>query len=142
MSSVSTSGEIAYLDTSAYVKLVLGEPESTALREELSRWQARVSSRLLIVESLRACSRYGAAFATRALAGLSDLALLPMDDALLHAAAALQPPSLRSLDAIHLATALSIRDCVGLVFCYDERLVDAAVSAGLVVARPGPASAS
>ncbi len=129
-------GTIAYLDTSAYVKLVLGEPESAALREELSRWPARVSSRLLIVESLRACSRYGAAFAARADAGLSDLALLPMDDALLHAAARLEPSSLRSLDAIHLATALSIRDRVGVVFCYDARLADAAECAGLVVARP------
>ena len=92
---------------------------------------------MLIVESLRACSRYGTAFTARALAGLSGLALLPMDDALLHAAAALEPASLRSLDAIHLATALSIRDRVGVVFCYDERLADAAMSAGLVVARPG-----
>lgn len=92
---------------------------------------------MLIVESLRACSRYGTEFTARALAGLPDLALLPMDDALLHAAAALQPASLRSLDAIHLATALSIRDRLGIVFCYDERLADAAASAGLVVARPG-----
>jgi len=91
----------------------------------------------LIVESLRACSRYGPAFATRARAGLSDLALLPMDDALLHAAACLQPPVLRSLDAIHLATALSIGGHLGVMFCYDERLADAAGSAGLVVVRPG-----
>jgi len=116
---------------------VLGEPESTALREELSGWQARVSSRLLIVESLRACARYGAAFEASAHAGLSDLALLPMDDALLLAAARLKAPGLRSLDAIHLATALSIRDRVGVLFCYDARLADAAQSAGFVVARPG-----
>jgi len=60
-----------------------------------------------------------------------------MNDALLHAAAALEPASLRSLDAIHLATALSIRDRVGVVFCYDERLAHAAASANLMVARPG-----
>jgi len=117
---------------------VLGEPESTALRDELAGWHARVSSRLLIVESLRACSRYGPAFAGRARAGLSDVALLPMDDALLHAAANLQPTRLRSLDAIHLATALSIRDHLGVMFCYDARLADAAESAGLTVARPHP----
>jgi len=58
-----------------------------------------------------------------------------MDDALLHAAAGLHPPGLRSLDAIHLATAPSIRDRLGVVFCYDERLADAATAAGLVVAR-------
>jgi len=96
-----------------------------------------VSSRLLIVESLRACSRYGPEFTARARAGLSDLALLPMDDALLHTAAEMEPPGLRSPDAIHLATALSIRDRVGVLFCYDERLADAAQSAGLVVAQPG-----
>lgn len=60
-----------------------------------------------------------------------------MDDELLHAAAHLQPPALPTLDAIHLATALSIRDRLGVVFCYDARLADAAASAGLVVARPG-----
>ncbi len=76
-------------------------------------------------------------FTARAHAGLADLALLPMDDELLHAAASLEPPGLRSLDAIHLATALSIRDRIGVVFCYDERLACAAESAGLAVARPG-----
>jgi predicted nucleic acid-binding protein len=60
-----------------------------------------------------------------------------MDDALLLAAARLEPPGLRPLDAIHLATALSIRGRVGVLFCYDARLADAAQSAGFVVARPG-----
>ena len=91
----------------------------------------------MIVESLRACARYGPVFTASALAGLSDLALLPIDDEVLHAAAGLGPPELRSLDAIHLATALSIRDRLGVVFCYDDRLADAAESAGLPVARPG-----
>lgn len=91
----------------------------------------------MIVESLRACARYGPVFTARAHAGLSDLALLPMDDEVLHAAASLESPELRSLDAIHLATALSIRDRLGVVFCYDERLADAAGHAGLPVARPG-----
>lgn len=131
------NGALAYLDSSAYVKLVLGEAEAPALRDELAGWQARVSSRLLIVESLRACSRYGPVFEARAREGLSDLALLPMDDALLHAASGLRPPGMRSLVAIHLATALSIRDRLGVVFCYDERLAGAATAAGLVVARPG-----
>lgn len=96
-----------------------------------------MSSRLLIVESLRACARYGTVFASRARAGLSDVALLPMDDEVLHAAANLSPPGLGTLDAIHLATALSIRDQVGVVFCYHQRLTDAAEVAGLSVARPG-----
>jgi len=112
--------------------------DPTVLREELSGWQqARVSGRLLIVNSVQACARYGAAFEARAGAGLSDLALLPMDDALLLAAARLEPPGLRPLDAIHLATALSIRDRVGVLFCYDDRLADAAQSAGSWSPRPG-----
>ena len=73
----------------------------------------------------------------RARTGLLGPALLPMDDTLLHAAARLQPPDLRWLDAIHLATAITIRDSLGVVFCYDRRLADAAESAGLPVARPG-----
>lgn len=116
---------------------MLDERESAALREELSRWPARVSSRLLIVESLRACTRYGPELVERARAGLADVALLPMDDELLLAAGQLQPPGLRSLDAIHLATALSIRDRVGVLLCYDTRLADAARAAGLPIARPG-----
>lgn len=128
---------IAYVDSSAYVKLVLGERESSELREALSHWRVRVSSRLLMVESLRACARYGPSASARADAGLSDLSLLPIDDALLRAAARLDPPGLRTLDAIHLATALSIRDQLGIVFCYDSRLADAAQLAGLPVARPG-----
>lgn len=108
-----------------------------ALRDELERWPPRVSSRLLIVESVRACARYGPEFADRALAGLADLALIPLDDAILLAAAALDPPGLRSLDAVHLATALSLGDRLGALVCYDERLLDAARAAGVTVAAPG-----
>jgi uncharacterized protein len=118
------------------VKLVLGEAEATALREALAAWPVHVSSRLLIVESVRACARYGADFATRAQLGLSAVALLPMDDAVLQAAADLSPPSLRSLDAIHLATAVSLGDRLGVMACYDERLAAAARAAGLEVAHP------
>jgi len=128
---------VAYLDTSAYVKLVLAEPEAEALRGALEAWPTRVSSRLLIVESVRACARYGDDFAVRAQAGLSALALLPMDDALLHAAAGLAPPSLRSLDAVHLATALRLGDRLAMLFCYDERLASAARATGVEVASPG-----
>jgi len=115
---------------------VLGEPEAGALREALLDWPVLVSSRLLIVEGPRACARYGADFAMRAQAGLSALALLPMDDAVLNAAAALAPLSLRSLDAVHLATAVSLGDRLGPLVCYDERLASAAQAAGLEVAQP------
>lgn len=96
-----------------------------------------MSSRLLIVESLRACSRYGSEFEARAREGLADLALLPMDDALLYAAARLMALRLRSSDAIHLATAISLGDRLGVMLYYDERLADAATSIGLATAQPG-----
>jgi uncharacterized protein len=65
------------------------------------------------------------------------MALLPLDDAVMDAATALDPPPLRSLDALHLATALSIRDDIGAFVVYDERLAAAALDEGLPVVRPG-----
>jgi predicted nucleic acid-binding protein len=125
------------VDTSAYVKLPLGEPEADALRAELQQWDGAVSSALLAVEAVRACARYGPAYAEQARMGLPTVALLPLDDDVLAAAAALEPSSLRSLDALHLATALSVREDVGAVLAYDGRLLEAAASAGLATASPG-----
>lgn len=130
-------GPLAYLDTSAYVKLVLREPEHAALARELERWPARISSALLRVEAERACARYGdGGWVERARVGASSLALLPLDDAVLRAAARLTPPGLRTLDAIHLATALSTGRRLGVLFSYDDRLCEAAQAAGVAVARP------
>ena len=135
--SARPRGELAYLDTSAYVKLVLREPESAALAHALERWPARISSALLRVEAERACLRYGAEpWVERARTGFGALALLPLDDDVLAAAARLQPPGLRSLDALHLATALSVGRRLGVLFSYDERLCAAAAAAGIAVERP------
>lgn len=106
------------------------------LRRELAEWPGFVSSTLLAVEAIRACARYGAAYAHEARAWLEGISLLGMDDPVLDEAASLEPPALRSLDAIHLATALSVREEVGAFFTYDERLGAAAAAAGLNVARP------
>ena len=127
---------VAYLDASAYVKLVLREPGYEVLLRALDRWPAHVSSVLLRTEAERGCARYGERFRERALAGLKTVALLPLDEAVLAAAGALRPVELRSLDAIHLATALSVavRRCV--LFSYDDRLSTAAAAAGVPVERP------
>jgi predicted nucleic acid-binding protein len=131
------AGTLAYLDTSAYVKLVLREAEHAVLAGELGRWPVRISSALLRVEAERACARYGAGgWVERARAGIASLSLLPLDDAVLRAAAALEPPGLRTLDAIHLATALSTGRRLGVLFSYDDRLCAAAQAAGVTVARP------
>lgn len=127
---------LAYLDTSAFVKIPLGEPEQDALRSALSGFDAAVSSALLRVEATRACSRYGPTFVETATAGLASVALLPLDDLVLAAAATLDPPSLRSLDALHLASALSLGSDLGAIFTYDARMVDAARHYGVTVLSP------
>lgn len=120
------------------MKLPLREAGHRALSEELAEWDGYVSSALLGVEAIRACSRYpDERHARDARAWLFDVALLPLDDALLAAAAALRPAGLRSLDALHLATALSVRDEIGAFLTYDERLSVAARERDLPVASPG-----
>jgi len=64
------------------------------------------------------------------------VALVPLDDAVLERAARLAPGALRTLDALHLATALSVADEIGVVLTYDERLTAAARDAGLLVRSP------
>jgi uncharacterized protein len=116
---------------------VLEQSGHVELRRELAEWQdGYVSSALLAVEAVRACARYGTEYAREARAWLEGVALLAIDDPLLAEAASLEPPALRSLDAIHLATALSVRDEIGVLFTYDDRLAEAAESHGLPVARP------
>jgi predicted nucleic acid-binding protein len=92
---------------------------------------------LLITEAIRACARYGEVYAAQARLDLQRLSLLPIDQQVIDHAATLPPASLRSLDAIHLATALSLGDDLGILIAYDERLVSAARDSGLPVATPG-----
>lgn len=126
---------LAYLDTSAYVKVPLGEPERPALLEALNSY-GLVSSSLLSVEAVRACARYGPEYAQAADAGLRSVSLLPLDDAVLAVAKALEPAQLRTLDALHLATALSLGADLAVVVSYDDRLSDAARTSGLSVLTP------
>jgi len=88
---------------------------------------------ILGVEAIRACARYGEEYAKEARAFLLDVALLPLDHSLLDQASSLGPAGLRSLDAVHLATALSVRDDLGAFFTYDSRLADSAAAHGLPV---------
>lgn len=118
------------------MRLPLREPEHEALLEELIEWDGYVSSALLGVEAIRACGRYGEEYAADARSFLADMALLPLDDAVLVEAASIEPSKLRSLDAMHLATALSVREEIGVLITYDGRLAEAAEGRGLDVARP------
>ena len=128
-----------YLDSSALVKLVASEPESARLFAFLAGRAELVSSALSRVEVMRAVHRLDDAGELRARAEsvLGSVALLRIDDAILTAAAALEPRTLRSLDALHLASALSVRDALEGFLAYDQGLAEAARRQGLKVRAPG-----
>jgi uncharacterized protein len=91
---------------------------------------------LIGVDAIRACARYGPEFAQAARSGLQGLALLPVDDEVLDRASRLEPRTLRSLDAIHVATALTVKDDIGVVLSFDERFCEAARAVDLPVTTP------
>jgi uncharacterized protein len=133
---VSTGPSAAYVDSSALVKLVIPEPETGALRTELARWQRHVASAIARVEVIRACVRVDDRARPVAEAVLDALDLIAVDDELLKEAARVEPVARCSLDAIHVASALLIRDALGVVVSYDERLLAATQEAGLPTAAP------
>jgi predicted nucleic acid-binding protein len=126
-----------YLDTSAALKLVVAEPETGALELWLAGHAGipRVSSRLLRIEMLRAVTRAVPHQMSRANLVLSAIALLSMDD-VAPAAEVTGDKTLRSLDAIHLATAHEIRTDLSAFVCYDKRLRDSAHALGLPIEAP------
>src|SRR5438132_1837537 len=103
------SAAVAYLDTSAVVKLLVQEPETAALRRRLAGWPRRASAALLRVELLRAVRRAGL---PRLMEGarrqLASIHLIRLDEELLDRAAQLEPVTMGSLAAIHLAAALGL----------------------------------
>ena len=131
------SAEVAYLDASAVVKLLVREAETTALRRRLKSLPRRASSALLRVELLRTVRRAGL---TRLMEGarrqLASIDLIRLDDDLLERAAAIEPSTVRSLDAIHLATALGLGNDLAAVVTYDSRMSAAAQALGLPVIAP------
>jgi uncharacterized protein len=127
---------MVYLDSSALVKLVIVEHESSALRRYLRREPLRASCALARVEVLRAVRPHGAKATSRARQLLRRLDLIQMDDDLLEDAATLDESVLRSLDAIHLAAARMLGDELKAVVTYDERMAMAADLLGLVVEAP------
>jgi predicted nucleic acid-binding protein len=136
MISVPSASSIAYLDSSAIVKLAIEEEETRPLRVALRQWPRRVSSRLAAVEVLRAVRRRDRAAEALARRVLARIALMRIGDRVLLAAAALDPPALRSVDAIHLASALRLRGAIAAFVSYDERQLEAARALGLPVEWP------
>ncbi|MGD0273917.1 MAG: type II toxin-antitoxin system VapC family toxin [Gaiellaceae bacterium] len=133
---MSSAPAVAYVDSSALVKLAIPEPESDALRAELERWERHVSSALARVELVRACARVDVKARRIAEQIVNALDLIALDDRVLEDASLLGPLDLRSLDAIHLASALLLGDALGVAIAYDDRLVEAMSAAGIPTATP------
>jgi predicted nucleic acid-binding protein len=129
---------VLYLDSSAIVKLVVPEPETGALVQTIRSDPEIVSSILARVEVLRAVRRAGArrAVAGRAESILRRIALVRLEEGVVSSASTLRPLELRTLDAIHLATALSLAPQLSRLITYDARLASAARATGLTVQVP------
>ena len=126
-----------YLDTSALVKLVVREPESSALQGWLAAEpRGPVSSDLARTELMRAVRRAAPDFAPSARRVLDSVALMEVTTAIFEQAGRLEPASLRSLDAIHLAAALDLGDDLDGLVTYDLQMAVAAASAGIRVVAP------
>jgi predicted nucleic acid-binding protein len=132
---------VIYLDASALMKLVRREAETEALHEwlDLRGEQPVVSSELGRVEVLRAARRVGGPVLAEARAVVGDLDLVPLDRAVQDVACDIGDPTMRAVDALHLASALLLGNALTAFIAYDHRLADGARAAGLAVATPGQA---
>lgn len=127
-----------YLDSAAVVKLVHAEAESQALRDWLDERidEGWTSSVLVEIESFRALARYAPEAVSRLHRVLDLIDLVNLDPGIRILAQTVRPATVRSLDAIHLGTALGIRQRLTAFVTYDKRLADAGMSAGLTVDMP------
>jgi len=129
---------IAYLDSSALVKLMVREDETSALEADLAARDGLVTSRLAEVERRRAAERAGSRRLLQRVSDVFDAVyLLDLTAPVLEHAARLRPSSVRSLDAIHIAAAISVGDRELELITYDDRMAEAARASGLRVAQPG-----
>ena len=125
------------MDTSALVKLIVDEPETGALREWLAvEPREPVSCDLARTELLRVVRRTAPDRAVAARRLLEAVTLTQVTTAVFEQAGRLDPASLRSLDAIHLAAALDLGDDLDGLVTYDSVLARAAASAGIEVTAP------
>ena len=125
-----------YVDSSGLVKLAVEEPESAALRRYLRRRRPLLSSSLARTEVLRALLLEGESGLARGQAVLARVELVRVSDRVLGAAGVLLPVALRSLDAIHLATARQLGADLGHMVTYDARMLDAAAQVGIRAISP------
>ena len=125
-----------YLDSSAIVKLAVAEAETAVLRRYLRGRGPLVSSTLARTEVARALLPIGATAVKRGLDVLRRIELIRISDRILADAGALEPPELRLLDAIHLATVKQLGASASLVVTYDDRMSRAAEGLGFTALAP------
>jgi uncharacterized protein len=117
----------AYVDASALVKLFKAERETEAFRAALADWPVQVASELIRVEAVCTARRLGGEdVLRRANAALERINLIPLTPQIIELATDAHTPPLRAMDAIHLATAIAMREDLGAVFVYDSDLHAAA----------------
>lgn len=122
------------------VKLVIEEPESAALDHHLAHGQVLATSRIAVVEVTRATAIANPTAEARRETErlLASCMLVDVTDALLRRASELASAKVRTLDALHLASALRIE--ADELLAYDRRLTEAAAERGLAVASPREAA--
>ncbi|MFL5962330.1 MAG: type II toxin-antitoxin system VapC family toxin [Gaiellaceae bacterium] len=137
MSSAPTAADApTYVDSSAFMKLVVAEPESDALRLFLTQSPRRLTaSTLLDVEATRVARAAGGSAANAMAEALRAVVLVDVTPSIRARARLLDPVHLRTLDAIHLATALETG--AREIIVYDNRLASAAATYGMDVWSPG-----
>ena len=125
-----------YLDTSVLGRILLDEPDTPAIRRELAHFERYISSGLLSVELHRLGLRVNMLAVVSEL--LSGKVLIPVDAEILAAAETITPPAVATLDAIHLATAISLSKAGKLdaLMTYDKQLAIGAREHGLEVLAP------
>jgi uncharacterized protein len=126
-----------YLDSSAITKLLFLEPGTAELRDRLETSPEPVTSALARVEVPRAVARVKPGSVSQAGALLATLTVLGLDASILATASSLLPATLRTSDAIHLASAVQLGPDLDAFLTYDPRQAEAARAAGLPVESPG-----
>lgn len=126
---------LLYLDASAIVKMIRAEPESPALAAAISTSLRQLTSVVGAIEVHRVAKR-GDASAERVAAVLGRIDIVPLDDDIVETSATCGSANLKTLDAIHLASALTIAAELDAFLSYDRRLADDALASGLRVLAP------
>jgi predicted nucleic acid-binding protein len=127
---------VSYIDSSAIVKLIVKEPESAALGRYLRSRHPLVSSALVRTEVKRAVLPIGAPALRRVDDVLGRIDLVRINNSVLNAAGLMKPEEVRSLDAIHLATAALFETTLRGLITYDVRMATAAQALGWTVSAP------